>query len=132
MDLWNVPVYYDYLDDIYCELIEYYFDTKEKADEFRVEAVEVHQMVFVCSAVKVYAPINHNFFHSVVDAVEDLRSILDQDARTTSMLQRIHREPITDLRLLICMSERSFLEEENEQLRIQLEKYETKNKNNIV
>eukprot|EP00734_Pompholyxophrys_sp_LG126_P000051 Pompholyxophrys_sp_v1_NODE_2_length_20472_cov_5.132586.p16 type:complete len:138 gc:universal NODE_2_length_20472_cov_5.132586:15900-15487(-) len=43
---WLVEIYYDYLDDIYCDVTQYKFSSKELADEF-IKECEDRKDVFV-------------------------------------------------------------------------------------
>lgn len=119
-DVLSVPVYYDYLDDVYCEMTEYHFNTEENANKFRLKAVEIHDMVFVCPYYKnknTYSRI----FQNVQDAVDDLMIFLTGSKCSG---QYIYKVPLIYLQLLIYQSECIYLKEELCELRSKLGKKE--------
>jgi len=117
MSSYGVQVYYDYLDDFYCETKEYHFDTEENARNFQKQAVDAHQMVFVAPIEKTKMP-SSRIFTSVQDAIDDLKLFLDRST------QGVCRIPLVCLQLLIYQSECARLEEEIQELRLKLEEKE--------
>lgn len=125
--MWSVFVYYDYLDPQSCEMREYLLATEALAERFRLEAVQVHEMIFVSPSF--HHPITGsqdvNCFGTLEDAVDDLTMFVDREKRSQSMLPgEIHLVSMDHLRFLIYRSECVYLEEENKMLRAQLKKYE--------
>jgi hypothetical protein len=128
----SVFIYYDYLDPQSCEMREYLFPTSEMAESFRLDAVKIHEMVFV-------SPIFHNYhlsieehhtcFSSVEEATHDLTMFVDREKRSQyKHHDNIFIVPMDHLRFLIYRSECVYLEEENKMLRSQLEKYKQQTK----
>ena len=125
--MWSVFIYYDYLDPQSCEMREYVFTTEEMAEGFRLQAVEVHEMIFVSPSFYNYLPMEHSCFLTIEDAIDDVSVFVDREKRS----QYEHPEEIQlismdHLRFLIYRSECVYLEEENKMLRCQLEKYKEK------
>jgi hypothetical protein len=58
---WFVEVYYDYLDDIYCDVTQYKFVSKELAEEFIKEAESIED-IFVNDVVSKH---NTNLFFAM-------------------------------------------------------------------
>lgn len=120
--MWSVFVYYDYLDPLSCEMREYLLATKNLAEQFRLEAVRAHEMIFVSPSTM--APHHGNCFETLEDAVDDLTMFVDRGKRCQyPHPQEIHVVSMDHLRFLIYRSECVYLEEENKMLRTQLEKY---------
>jgi len=127
--MWNVSVYYDYLDAQFCEMKEYVFQSQEMVDKFRLRAVETHAMVFISPCFWIYAcHSQHHYFETVQDALDDLCLFLDRDKRSSYKHKDGIRIVSMDyLHFLIYRSECVYLEEENKMLRQKLEQYEKKN-----
>jgi hypothetical protein len=117
----SVKVYYDYMDDWYCEIKEYHFDTEENASKFQKKAVETHQMVFVAPIEK-KENTSLKLFTSDQDAIDDLKVFLDRAGNRS--LHGVYRIPLVCLQLLIYQSECARLEEEIQELRLKLEEKE--------
>ena len=130
--MWSVFIYYDYLDPQSCEMREYLFTRIEIAEHFRLQAVEVHEMVFVSPVFhNHHLPIeqHHTWYLSVEDAIDDLARFVDREKRSQYKHQEdIFIVPMDHLRFLIYRSECVYLEEENKMLRSQLEKYKQETK----
>jgi phosphoribosylpyrophosphate synthetase len=62
---WLVEIYYDYLDDEWCDVTQYKFATKELADEFIKES-EKQNDVFVYDETESYK--NNLFFSKIISA----------------------------------------------------------------
>lgn len=127
--MWNVCVYYDYLDPQSCEMMEYLLATETLAEDFRLEAVQVHEMIFVSPSFHYSiseAPSQHkNCFQTLEDAMNDLTMFVDRERRSEyTHLREIHLVSMDHLRFLIYRSECVYLEEENKMLRARLEKHE--------
>lgn len=124
--MWSVFVYYDFGDFQCCDRREYVFEREDMAESFRLQAVELHGMVYVSPII-----CNHHSsslqtcFQTISKALEDVVQFVDREQRS----QYRHRDKIDSismdhLQFLIYRSECMYLEEENKLLRSKLEMYE--------
>lgn len=123
MNMWSVFVYYDYLDPQLCERKEYRFPDQEMAEQFRLQAVEMHEMVYV-SPSEICSEDCH-VFENLSSALKDLQLFLDRNNRIQYKYAKdIQTISMEYLLFLIYRSECIYLEEENKMLQSQLQKYE--------
>ena len=131
MSLWGVQVYHDYMDPDQCEVMSYHFENEKIAKEFRIQAVETYDTIFI-SPLSIIPPSsvsvsNNRFFYHVQEALDDLCFFLDRENRCKYIYQNeICQMPLICLHYLIYQSECVYLEEENRNLKSQLQNMKKK------
>lgn len=126
--MWGVHVYHDYLDPDQCEVIPYYFDNENTADQFRVQAVATYDTIFIGPSYCVLpSSVSTRIFYDSQDALDDLRSFLDRENRSKYIYQNdIQQMPLLHLHCLIYQSECAYLKEENRNLKVEVQNLKKK------
>jgi len=126
MSLWGVQVYHDYMDPDQCEVMSYHFENEKIAEEFRIQAVETYDTIFI-SPLSIIPPSSvsvsdNRLFYHVQEALDDLCFFLDRENRSKYIYQNeIYQMPLICLHYLIYYSECVYLEEENRNLKSELQ-----------
>lgn len=119
-----VPIYYDCLNDVHCQMTEYIFGCEEIAQSFRQQAVHVHEWIYACATFEGEKHGERPIFRTVEEAIQDLEQFI-QGKSTYCYKNDIMTVPIERLHLLIFQSECAYLAEENKELKKRLANYET-------